>query len=60
LAAAGPGRVALGLCATGLAVAAVGRIARAKIGGQTGDVLGAAELLGETAFLTGLLAGGNG
>lgn len=49
LAAGGPGLVAAAVA--GGAVLAVGRIARAKIGGQTGDVLGAAQVMAETAAL---------
>lgn len=35
---------------------AFGRLALAKIGGQTGDILGATQVLSETAFLIGLTA----
>lgn len=49
------GWVALG--AAGLAVAVLARIARAKIGGQTGDVLGAGQQVAEIALLLTLGAG---
>lgn len=39
-----------------LAIAAVSTIARAQVGGQTGDVLGAAEQLAETAALIAAVA----
>ena len=39
-----------------LAAAALAAVARAKIGGQTGDVLGASQQLGEIAALLALLA----
>lgn len=39
-----------------LAVAALALIARAKIGGQTGDILGATQQVGEIVLLLGLLA----
>lgn len=35
---------------------AFGRLASAQIGGQTGDVVGAAQVLAEIAFLAGLIA----
>jgi adenosylcobinamide-GDP ribazoletransferase len=41
----------LAALAVGVTALAVGSIARAKIGGQTGDVLGAAQVLGEIAAL---------
>lgn len=37
------------------AAAGVGWLAQAKIGGQTGDILGATQLLAECAFLIGLI-----
>jgi len=40
-----------------LAVAATGALARAKLGGQTGDILGAGQQAAEIAALLGLLAG---
>jgi adenosylcobinamide-GDP ribazoletransferase len=46
----------LAALAVGVTALAVGSIARAKIGGQTGDVLGAAQVLGEIAALTTLAA----
>lgn len=49
------GWVALG--AASLAVAVLARIARAKIGGQTGDVLGAGQQVAEIALLLTLGAG---
>ena len=42
--------------ATLAAVALLGQVARAKIGGQTGDVLGATQLTGELAALLVLVA----
>ncbi|MEX0319254.1 MAG: adenosylcobinamide-GDP ribazoletransferase [Ruegeria sp.] len=39
----------------GLAVAVLAAVAKAKIGGQTGDILGAAQQLGEIAFLLTIL-----
>ena len=50
----GPGiMAALAVCGS---TAAVGALARAKIGGQTGDVLGAAQVTGEIAALLTLAA----
>jgi adenosylcobinamide-GDP ribazoletransferase len=46
------------LIAFGVAIGlslALGRLARAQIGGQTGDVIGAAQVLAEIGFLAGLL-----
>jgi len=43
------------LCA-GLVVAALAAVAKAKIGGQTGDILGAAQQLAEIAFLLAMTA----
>lgn len=40
----------------GLAVAGLGALARARLGGQTGDVLGAAQQLGEIAALLAVQA----
>ena len=54
LAAAGPGSIVVGWIAAGLATALLARAARRTIGGQTGDVLGAAAVIGEVAFLLGL------
>ncbi len=48
--------IALPALAAALAVVAMALVARAKIGGQTGDVLGAAQQLGEAALLCGLAA----
>ncbi|MGZ2258436.1 adenosylcobinamide-GDP ribazoletransferase [Roseobacter sp. A03A-229] len=50
------GGAAIGGLLAGLAVAAlVGTLARAKIGGQTGDVLGAAQQLGELCTLAAFI-----
>ncbi|AXS40106.1 adenosylcobinamide-GDP ribazoletransferase [Breoghania sp. L-A4] len=43
------------LGASGLATLGTGSLARAKIGGHTGDVIGAAQQLAALAFLIGLL-----
>ena len=43
------------IAATALAAAGMAAVARGKIGGQTGDVLGATQQLGETAALLALL-----
>jgi adenosylcobinamide-GDP ribazoletransferase len=53
LAAAGPAVLAGALLAAAL-VAALARTARARIGGQTGDILGAAQQLAEAAILAAL------
>lgn len=53
--AVGADGVVIGAVAAAAAAAGVGRIALAKIGGQTGDVLGAAQQLAETAFLAAML-----
>ncbi len=53
------GRGALGLAAVGaeaLAAAAVGWLAWRRIGGFTGDVLGAAGVIGETVGLLVMVA----
>ena len=42
----------LALVAAGLALGTVRALAMRKIGGQTGDVCGAAQVLAETAMLT--------
>lgn len=47
----------LGIAFAGLAALAFGAFAREKIGGQTGDILGATQVLTEMAFLVGLLIG---
>ncbi len=47
----------LGIAFAGLAALAFGALAREKIGGQTGDILGATQVLTEAAFLVGLLIG---
>lgn len=51
----GPAALA-GLAAGGLAALWVARIARARIGGQTGDVLGASQVAAELGCLLGLAA----
>lgn len=55
LLAVGPVALLLLVLALGMAVA-VGTLARAKIGGQTGDILGAAQQVGEIAMLLAVLA----
>jgi adenosylcobinamide-GDP ribazoletransferase len=40
----------------GLVTVAVAALARAKIGGQTGDILGATQQMAEIAVLASLLA----
>ena len=50
-------RGVLALAAAALVVLVVGRIAQRRIGGVTGDVLGATIELAECAALVGLLAG---
>ncbi len=52
---AGPAALWAGLAA-GLAAAGIARVARARIGGQTGDILGASQQLAEVAALLALLA----
>lgn len=52
---AGGAALAAGLCAA-LAVCGTGALARAKIGGQTGDILGAAQQLAELAALLTFVA----
>ncbi|MBS1166164.1 MAG: cobS 1 [Proteobacteria bacterium] len=47
----------LGIAFAGLFTLAFAAIARDKIGGQTGDILGATQVLAEAAFLIGLLIG---
>ena len=44
----------LALVAAGLALAMVRALAMRKIGGQTGDVCGAGQVMAETAMLDGL------
>ncbi|WP_019400563.1 adenosylcobinamide-GDP ribazoletransferase [Chelatococcus sp. GW1] len=48
--------IVLALALAASAGAGLSRIARAKIGGHTGDIAGAAQQAGEIAFLAGLLA----
>lgn len=55
LAVAGGGALGLALAA-GLAAAGMAAVARAKIGGQTGDVLGATQVLAELAALAAATA----
>jgi len=52
----GAGRVFIGLVVAVAVTLGLGRIANHQIGGQTGDVLGAAQVLAEIGFLAGLLA----
>ncbi|MCA0869693.1 adenosylcobinamide-GDP ribazoletransferase [Seohaeicola saemankumensis] len=52
---AGPA-IALPALAAALVLVALALVARAKIGGQTGDILGAAQQLGEATLLCGLAA----
>lgn len=52
---AGATAVAFALGLAALVAFLFGRLARAKIGGHTGDTLGAAAVLGECAFLLGLV-----
>lgn len=47
----------LGIALAGFAALAFGAFAREKICGQTGDILGATQVLAEAAFLIGLLIG---
>ena len=50
--------MALALGAIGLTVAyGMARLAKAQIGGQTGDVAGAAQQVAEIGFLLGIVAG---
>jgi adenosylcobinamide-GDP ribazoletransferase len=51
LAALGPTRGTIGICLTGITLFAFGRIAGRQIGGQTGDVLGAFQQVGEILML---------
>lgn len=44
------------LIVVAIVISAFGRLASAQIGGQTGDVVGAAQVLAEIAFLAGLVA----
>ncbi len=52
----GAARVCLGFVVAMLVTIGLGFVARRQIGGQTGDVLGAAQVLAEIGFLAGLLA----
>jgi adenosylcobinamide-GDP ribazoletransferase len=47
----------LGIAFAGLTTLAFAAFVRDKIGGQTGDILGATQVLTEVAFLIGLLIG---
>ena len=51
LAALGPGRGAIALCLAGVFVVAMAVLARRRIGGYTGDVLGAFQQIGEIGIL---------
>jgi adenosylcobinamide-GDP ribazoletransferase len=51
LAALGPLTGLIALCTTGLAILAVAGVARRRIGGYTGDVLGAFQQIGEIVML---------
>lgn len=53
--AAGPGGVAIGLAAGTVAASIVARAAWRRVGGQTGDVLGAVQQTAEAALLAGFL-----
>ncbi|WGH79385.1 adenosylcobinamide-GDP ribazoletransferase [Jannaschia ovalis] len=53
----GPAAALLAAALAGAAVLGLGLIARAKIGGQTGDVLGAGQQVAEIAVLAALTAG---
>ncbi|GGH14230.1 adenosylcobinamide-GDP ribazoletransferase [Alsobacter metallidurans] len=53
----GPGRALIGFGLAALSAWPLIRLARAKIGGQTGDVAGAGAILAETVMLMALLAG---
>ncbi len=50
-------RVVAGLCLAGLSTFLVTEVSRRQIGGQTGDVAGAAQQLAELVFLSALLLG---
>ncbi len=52
---AGAPATLLGIAFAGLAALAFAAFTREKIGGQTGDILGATQVLAEAAFLVGLL-----
>jgi adenosylcobinamide-GDP ribazoletransferase len=56
LAAVGLGAAIAALAAAAIAAAGTAALARREIGGQTGDVCGAATLIAELASLTALLA----
>ena len=60
LAALGLERAFVALVAAGLASAAISALARRQIGGQTGDVAGAAQQCAEIAAWTALLIGASG
>ena len=51
LTALGPMRGAIALCIAGLAIFAVARFAQRRVGGHTGDILGAIEQTGEIVML---------
>ncbi|MDR3494630.1 MAG: adenosylcobinamide-GDP ribazoletransferase [Ancalomicrobiaceae bacterium] len=50
----GPGHAAAATAISAIVALALARLATAQIGGQTGDVIGAAQQLAELGFLTGL------
>jgi adenosylcobinamide-GDP ribazoletransferase len=52
----GLARAVTGIAVASLVTAAVAWLAKSHIGGQTGDVLGATQVLAEIGFLAGLLA----
>lgn len=52
LACVGPIAALIGIALAALAATSVGLIAKAKIGGQTGDILGATQVVAELACLT--------
>ncbi len=60
LAGAGPARLAAAILAATAAAYAVTRVARHALGGQTGDVAGAAQQLAEIAYLCALAAAPHG
>jgi adenosylcobinamide-GDP ribazoletransferase len=51
LAALGPVRGAFAICLTGIILLAAAGLARRRIGGYTGDVLGAFQQIGEIVML---------
>ena len=53
---AGPGPAFVAALGAAAAAAGIGALARARLGGQTGDVLGAVQQVAEVAALVGLVA----